>query len=303
MPAATSPDGTPVPDARTIPGPKPLPLLGNLADMLTTSAETSIEFAEEFHGTYGDIFALTIASERTIFASSHALVAEMCANPVWSKSVHSALEEVRAFAGDGLFTAYNDEPNWAVAHRLLMPAFGSLSMKDYFPQMLDIAEQMLTRWERFGPDARIDIPDDMTRLTLDTIALCAFAVRFNSFYSEEMHPFVGAMVRSLVEAGNRSERLPFLQPLMLKTNRQYREDIAAMRSITEGIVAARTVPLEDSRPNDLLERMLATVDPVTGTRLSKENIQFQLATFLIAGHETTSGLLSFVTHQLLANPD
>ncbi|MFF8632396.1 bifunctional cytochrome P450/NADPH--P450 reductase [Streptomyces werraensis] len=303
MSAATPTGGPHAPGARTIPGPKPLPVLGNLPDMLTTSAETSIEFAEEYHGTYGDVFALTIAGERVIFASSHALVAEMCANPVWSKSVHAALEEVRAFAGDGLFTAYNDEPNWAVAHRLLMPAFGSLSMKDYFPAMLDIAEQMLTRWERFGPDARIDVPDDMTRLTLDTIALCAFDVRFNSFYSEEMHPFVGAMVRSLVEAGNRSERLAFLQPLMFKTNRQYRDDIATMRSITEEIVEARTGQPEGSRPNDLLERMLAAADPVTGKRLSKENVQFQLATFLIAGHETTSGLLSFVVHQLLANPD
>ncbi|MEU2234077.1 bifunctional cytochrome P450/NADPH--P450 reductase [Streptomyces vietnamensis] len=303
MSTDASPSGPRVPGASTIPGPKPLPLLGNLPDMLTTTAETSIDFAEEYHGTYGDIFALTIAGQRMIFASSQALVAEMCSNPVWSKSIHAALEEVRAFAGDGLFTAYNEEPNWAIAHRLLMPAFGSLSMKDYFPAMLDIAEQMLTRWERFGPDARIDVPDDMTRLTLDTIALCAFDVRFNSFYSEELHPFVGAMVRSLVEAGNRSERLAFLQPLMLKTNRQYRDDIAAMRRITEEIVAARTVQPADSRPNDLLERMLTAVDPVTGTRLTKENVQFQLATFLIAGHETTSGLLSFVTHQLLANPD
>ncbi|ROR46541.1 bifunctional cytochrome P450/NADPH--P450 reductase [Kitasatospora cineracea] len=287
-----------------IPGPKPLPLIGNLADLFTTSAETSLEFTEAYHREYGPVFALALpGGKRMIFASSHAVVSEMCSSPVWAKSVHAALEEVRAFAGDGLFTAYNEEPNWAVAHRLLMPAFGAMAMKDYFPAMLDIAEQMLTRWERFGPAAPIDIPDDMTRLTLDTIALCAFDLRLNSFYSEDLHPFVGAMVRSLVEAGARSERLALVQPLLFKTNRQYREDIATMRSVTQEIVATRIAQPEHARPSDLLERMLTAVDPATGQRLPDENIQYQLATFLIAGHETTSGLLSFATHELLAHPE
>ena len=73
-----------------------------------------------------------------------------------------------------------------------MPAFGPLGIRGMFDQMLDIADQMLLRWERFGPDNVIEVTEDMTRLTLDTIALCAFDYRFNSFYQREMHPFVGA---------------------------------------------------------------------------------------------------------------
>ena len=49
--------------------------------------------------------------------------------------------------------------------------------------------------------------------------------------------------------------------------------------------------------------MLNGVDPVTGEKLSDENIGYQMITFLIAGHETTSGLLSFATYLLLKNPD
>ena len=40
----------------------------------------------------------------------------------------------------------------------------------------------------------------MTRLTLDTIALCGFGYRFNSFYRDTPHPFVQAMVRTLAES-------------------------------------------------------------------------------------------------------
>ncbi|HVC34236.1 MAG TPA: hypothetical protein VNL16_12065 [Chloroflexota bacterium] len=38
----------------------------------------------------------------------------------------------------------------------------------------------------------IDVPADTTRLTLDTIGLCAFGYRFSSFYREEPHPLVAA---------------------------------------------------------------------------------------------------------------
>ncbi len=46
----------------------------------------------------------------------------------------------------------------------------------------------------------------------------------------------------------------------------------------------------------------ALTDRPAGRKLSHENIRFQLVTFLIAGHETTSGMLSFLFHYLLITP-
>jgi cytochrome P450/NADPH-cytochrome P450 reductase len=37
--------------------------------------------------------------------------------------------------------------------------------------MQDIISQMVLKWARFGPDRAIDVPDDFTRLTLDSIAM------------------------------------------------------------------------------------------------------------------------------------
>ena len=51
------------------------------------------------------------------------------------------------------------------------------------------------KWERLNPDDEVDVTADMTALTLDTIALCGFDYRFNSFYRDTQHPFVDAMVR------------------------------------------------------------------------------------------------------------
>lgn len=105
----TPPNATGTP---RIPGPAALPVVGNLFEVLGASQETSIEFAEDYHAKYGGMFALDVLGTRQIFASEHALVAEMCSSPLWSKKVHDAIDQVRDFGGDGLFTAYNEEPNW-----------------------------------------------------------------------------------------------------------------------------------------------------------------------------------------------
>jgi cytochrome P450/NADPH-cytochrome P450 reductase len=56
------------------------------------------------------------------------------------------------------------------------------------------------------------------------------------------------------------------------------------------------------RGTDLLGAMMEGTDPKTGERMSDDLIVHNLITFLIAGHETTSGLLSFAFYYLLENP-
>ena len=282
-----------------IPQPPLRPFIGNLAELDTTRPLQSLM---RLARTYGPFFRLRIFDRSIYVASSQELVNELCDEARFNKRVHPTLEEIRTFAGDGLFTAYSEEPNWAKAHRLLMPAFGPISVRSMFPKMLDIAEQMFARWERFGPDNVIDVADNMTRLTLDTIALCAFNYRFNSFYRNEMHPFVGAMVGALGEAGQRARRLAVVNRLLLSRSRQYAADHALLHKVAHDLINERRRDPHGAEHDDLLNVMLNGVDPVTGEKLSDENIGYQMVTFLIAGHETTSGLLSFATYLLLRNP-
>lgn len=287
-------------DPGFIPQPPARPLVGNAPDV---DPETPFQSLMKLARELGPIFRLTFPGQSMIFLSSHDLVADACDEARFDKDVSTPLQNIRDFTGDGLFTALTDEPSWGKAHRLLMPAFGPAAMRNYFDDMLEIADQMLTRWERFGPESTIDVPDSMTRLTLDTIALCGFGYRFNSFYQREMHPFVEAMARALLEAGHRGRRIPIQTRLMFSTRRQYEADIALMHGITDEIVKRRREMSAAGSPRDLLGLMLSSKDPLTGEALDDTNIRNQLVTFLIAGHETTSGLLSFATHLLLEHPE
>jgi cytochrome P450/NADPH-cytochrome P450 reductase len=66
--------------------------------------------------------------------------------------------------------------------------------------------------------------------------------------------------------------------------------------------------VEERRKNpvkrdDLLNAMLSHEDPKTGKRLDDVSIVDNLLTFFIAGHETTSSLLSFCFYYLLEHAD
>lgn len=137
--------------------------------------------------------------------------------------------------------------------------------------MHDIASQLVLKWARYGPAYKIPVTDDFTRLTLDTISLCSLDYRFNSFYSNEMHPFVDAMVRFLVESGRRANRPAIATTLLHRAaNRQYEEDVELMKSISRDLVAARRAHPIDKK--DLLNAMINGRDPKTGEGLSNELI-------------------------------
>lgn len=126
------------------------------------------------------------------------------------------------------------------------------------------------------------VTDDFTRLTLDTIALCSMGTRFNSFYHDEMHPFVEAMVGLLQGSGDRTRRPALLNSLPTSENAKYWSDITYLRELSQELVNARKEnPEEDKK--DLLNALILGRDPQTGQGLSDDTIIDNMITFLIAG--------------------
>ncbi|KAH9204492.1 putative cytochrome P450 oxidoreductase OrdA-like protein [Leptodontidium sp. 2 PMI_412] len=280
-----------------IPGPPGLPLLGNINDI--DPADSMADLCR-LADTYGPIFKLNLGGSDRVFISTRELLNEVCDDQRFTKMVSGPLEEIRNGVHDGLFTAYPGEHNWEIAHRVLMPAFGPLSIRSMFDEMHDIASQLVVKWARFGPKERINVPEDFTRLTLDSIAICAMGTRFNSFYHEGMHPFVDAMVGLLRESAARARRPAVANYLHRSAQLKYDADISLLKKVAAEVVAERrTVP---SDKKDLLNAMINGRDPKTGEGLTEESILNNMITFLIAGHETTSGLLSFLFYYLLKNP-
>ncbi len=169
--------------------------------------------------------------------------------------------------------------------------------------MVDIAEQLVKKWERLNGDEEIDVVHDMTALTLDTIGLCGFDYRFNSFYRRDYHPFVESLVRSL-ETIMMTRGIPLEGLWLQKRRKTLAEDVAFMNKMVDEIIAERRGNAEAAEgKKDMLGAMMTGVDRATGEQLDDVNIRYQINTFLIAGHETTSGLLSCTIYALLKHPE
>ncbi|WP_277423905.1 bifunctional cytochrome P450/NADPH--P450 reductase [Bacillus sp. FJAT-42376] len=250
----------------------------------------------------GPVFRFEKLSRSAVYVSGHTLAAEVSDESRFDKSVSQALQNVRAFSGDGLFTSWTKEPNWKKAHNILLPSFSQRAMKGYHSMMADIAIQLVQKWERLNAGDSIDVADDMTRLTLDTIGLCGFNYRFNSYYRQDFHPFIDSMTGALGEAMSKLQRTETDETYLKEKEKAFQKNIQSMFSLVDQLIAERKQLGKEEWPDDLLSHMLRSIDPESGEGLDDENIRFQIITFLIAGHETTSGLLSFAFYYLLKNP-
>ncbi|VXB75659.1 cytochrome P450 [Aeromicrobium sp. 9AM] len=271
-----------------------------VGDALGTDVRAPLQSTMRRAEGLGPIFEMQVFDQKFVFVTGAELAAELADESRFEKALSPALVALREFAGQGLFTAYNDETNWTLAHDLLRPAFTKAAMQRYHPVMLAAAQELFDSWDsREGP---VDVSADMTKLTMETISRTAFSTDFGSFSRAEPHPFIPAMIAAL-QAGQRKGSLNAMPGAGLMARRIDRKNAhhqAYVDSLLDGIIAERRTGEADDC--DLLGIMLHTPHPETGERLDDLNIRHQILTFLVAGHETTSGALSFALYYLSRDP-
>nr|WP_072753166.1 cytochrome P450 [Rhodococcus maanshanensis] len=298
-----------------------LPVLG---DLLSVDPAKPVQKEMRMAAELGPIFERKIVGQRLVVVSGVELVSEVNDESTWAKSLGQPIRKLRGIAEDGLFTAFNNEPNWAKAHNILAPGFSQSALRSYHGSMLRALDGLRSAWDSAAATGDpVDVSRDMNRLTLDVIGLAGFGYDFGSFtksagaepaerpedtgaepaerpVSED--PFVTAMSRALAHINRTSNDLPFVRKLFgRKAAAQHEADIALMRSVVDDVIAERS--RQPGGHDDLLDLMLGTVDPASGESLDPVNIRNQVLTFLVAGNETTAGTLGFALYYLAQHPE
>ncbi len=262
-----------------------------LGDVLGSNRHTPVQDTMRLGRELGPIFTRRFLDREIVFVGGAALAADLADESRFAKHLALGVEALRDVGGDGLFTAYNEEPNWKAAHDVLLPAFTQSAMRAYHPTMVDVTAELVREWDCGGS---VDVSGDMTKLTLETIGRVGFGYSFESFSRAETHPFVRAMIGSLRYAQRRNSTFPLMRRLFgRQAEERYRRDLAFLAEVVDEVVRAR----RGSGGNDLLGLM------VSSGELDEVNIRNQVITFLIAGHETTSGALSFALYYLSRHPE
>ena len=268
-----------------------------LGDVLGLNPRTPFQSSLRQARKLGPISARRVLGTEMVAVSGLDLVAEVHDESRFGKHVGHYLTPMREVIGDALITVETDHPNWQLAHDILRPAFSREAMCGYHSIMLQAIRELLDRWDGAAEDGhQVDVTADMTRLALETIGRAGFGHRFGAFDRRRPHPFASALNRTLRYAS--WSTIPGLARPLLPL---LRRSGAVMGRIVDDVIQARRAGVRPEN-HDLLDLMLHSTHPRTGRRLDPVNIRQQVITFIFAGHETTSGALSFALYYLTRNP-
>jgi cytochrome P450 len=204
---------------------------------------------------------------------------------------------LRPVVGEGLLTA--DGAHWRWQRKLASPLFRPSDTQQYVPEMVRAAQEQVAVWRAQGPRIDTEIERDMAVTTFSVIARTILSgidenegreiQRTGHAYIEPIMWSVAAALMLLPET--------LWHPGQSKMRRAARDGRAVVQRLLDKR-RARGIEGED-----LVARMLRARNPDTGEAMTDEQLIDNLATFLLAGHETTAKTLTWTLYLLARAPD
>ncbi|GAA1811356.1 cytochrome P450 [Planosporangium flavigriseum] len=276
-----------------IPGPPGHPLLGSVPALQRDLLGTLME---GFHR-HGDVVTYRIGARWQRLGSDLVAVyhpegvRHVLTNPQVFGRRTAGFDALTEMLGEGLLTSDGDL--WKRQRRTLQPLFTPRRVAGYTDLMTAEAERVVGEGQ---PGSVVDLHELMGRYALRVVG--------RALFGDEIDDVAPALLR-LVPFGSdlslaRSMQIVRL-PLGVPTprNRRFRQVSADLYAIVDRILARRS----DGDRDDMLSRLHAARDPETGQPLSRAEIRDQVLVFLLAGHETTAGALTFTLHLLGRHPE
>lgn len=242
----------------------------------------------------GDVFAMDFGAIRPVVISRpehlhHVLVERKDDYPKGD-----SVKNFRIVVGNGLFTADGDD--WKAHRAILQPHFRKVAVEGYGEQMRIAVQTTRERWEgQVGQT--IDVLGAMMDLALDVVG--------RSMFSE---PLSGGEIdlalhykSALIELADREHSLSLPMWVPTPSNLRLRRHKSQIDRYIVGAIAKRRASGE--RHADLLDALLSAGAAARPNGLSDQQILDELATILIAGHETSALTMAWVFWLLARAPE
>ena len=257
-------------------------------------ARDPIGFLTRLARDHGDVAAFTMAGQPMLFVNHPDLVREVLVTKQRSFYKGRGLERAKRLLGEGLLTSEGEFHRRQ--RRLAQPAFHRQRVAAYGDVMAAYAARTGERW-RHG--ATLDVADEMMRLTLAIVGKTLFdadvegeAREIGEALTESFKSFTYAVL----PFGELLDRLP-LPPTIRFNRARARLDATIYRMIDERRRSG-------ADRGDLLSMLLLATDAEgDGTAMSDEQLRDEAMTIFLAGHETTSNLLTWTWYLLSQHPD
>jgi cytochrome P450 len=272
---------------------------GSMLRSIKKITSDPLNYLEATWSEFGDVVQFPIPKPATYLVSSPEGAREVLVNQHNQTSKKTLqYSNLSLVTGEGLLTA--DTQAWRPRRRMLQPAFHK--------EMIALSEHHIkaglakldAQWAELTSDgsAIVDIDNAMMSLALEITCGALFGIDVD----DEVDEITAATLTALHGVVARA-RNPISIPLIFPTpaNLKMKRAIKRLDKAVDVILASReSNQLPDQAPiRDMLDVLL---DPDLETPLTKQQIRDEIATFIVAGHETVASALTWAWHLLVTNP-
>jgi cytochrome P450 len=269
-------------------------VFGRMAAMRRSAMETWGQRAYEEDIVQGRFFGRSSFILNTPDAIRHVLVdnyENYTRTPV-------GIRVLRPLVGEGLLIA--EGRAWKHQRRTLAPAFTPRAVTPLVPHMIAATDETIAKLQG-SCGVPVDLREAMQRMTLE--------IAGRTMFSFEMGRHGAALRDFVVEYGEGLAQPRFLD-LLLPAGWPSPQDFARARfrkrwtRFVAMLMAERRAAgkNEGAPPRDLFDLMGAARDPESGEAFTDEQLGDQVATMILAGHETTATALFWSLYLLALDP-
>jgi cytochrome P450 len=289
---------------KDLPGPRQLPVFGNLLQIESTRLHLQLEqWCKEF----GPVFKLRLGPLRAIVVGNHELIASALRDRPDGFRRSLKFEQVWTEMGMpiGVFGASGE--TWRRQRRMVMAGFDPAHVKQYFPALRRVAQRLVSRWQKAAREGTsIDLQADLMRYTVDAIAGLAFGAEVDTLGSDEdvIQNHLNRIFPTLFK--RMFAPLPTWRWWPSAEDRALQRSVAAVNSAVEGFIVEARARLQADpslrgHPRNLLEAMLVAADE-PGSGIDEPQVAGNVLTMLLAGEDTTANTLAWTIHLLWRHP-
>lgn len=282
-----------------VPGPRGLPLLGNLLDF----ARNPLLALSEGARIHGDIVRFHLGPLSAYLLNHPDYIQRVLQDNSRNYRKGIAYAQMKPLAGEGLLVSEGEF--WLHQRRLIQPAFHRERIAELIAPVQDTIHTMLARWQTHAASGGpLDMAVEMARLTRAIICRVLFDLDATNQTDELAHALdVAAQLADDFTIRLTRNPLALLGALGYLPARTPARTAAAIRELDRVLYQAIA---ERRRPggskSDLLSTLLQVRDDKTGEPMSDKQVRDEALTIFLAGNETTAIALTWLWYLLARNP-
>ncbi|KAM5532813.1 hypothetical protein V8D89_013532 [Ganoderma adspersum] len=236
-----------------------------------------------------------------------------------------ARQITREIAGEGIL--YAMDRDHARIRKIMNPAFTAGQLKSFLPLFRSSAQKLGQKWKDLlattaNSSERVNVQAWLARCTLDVIGEVGFDIQCGAL-DDSLNPVMEAYKNMFADAIPFPSNftllfrsfwhwipmpiLKFVQYIPTKDHTRFRQTLKVINNFAKSLIDEKTEAVLSGaaeKKKDIMSILVkanASEDPKS--RLTDEEMMSQMATFLLAGHETTASSMTWLLYELARHPE